>query len=196
MTDGSWHVPEMLPVALALNAVTHHSSQRTRQSNPPAWRTGNLDVWADEAGSGRGRTSRRCSISVWSSTVLRGKKAERRSWRGEEVLKMGAFLSSPNSKNQPWEHGEASKPDSSKKLLMSVPLSGYDHPSLIPGLPDEISLQILTRMPRMGYLNAKMVSRSWEAAIIDAELYRVRKELGGKVRIAVAPAPTCDHEPS
>ncbi|KAF0928360.1 hypothetical protein E2562_003180 [Oryza meyeriana var. granulata] len=48
---------------------------------------------------------------------------ERRSWRGEEVLKMGAFLSSPNSKNQPWEHGEASKPDSSKKLRMSVPLS-------------------------------------------------------------------------
>uniref|UniRef100_A0A0D9XIX6 F-box domain-containing protein n=1 Tax=Leersia perrieri TaxID=77586 RepID=A0A0D9XIX6_9ORYZ len=92
---------------------------------------------------------------------------------------MGAYLSSPNSKNQPWEHGEASKPDSSKKLRMSVPLSaGYHHPSLIPGLPDEISLQILARMPRMGYLNAKMVSRSWKDAVTGAELYRVRKELG------------------
>lgn len=93
---------------------------------------------------------------------------------------MGALLSSPNSKNQPWEHGEASKADSSKKLRMSAPplSGGYDHPGLIPGLPDEISLQILARMPRMGYLNAKMVSRSWKAAITGVELYRVRKELG------------------
>ncbi|KAL5225125.1 hypothetical protein ABZP36_011764 [Zizania latifolia] len=91
---------------------------------------------------------------------------------------MGAFLSSPNSKNQSWEQREASKPDSSKKLRLSVPLSGCDHPTLIPGLPDEISLQILARMPRMGYLNAKMVSRSWKAAITGAELYRLRKELG------------------
>ncbi|KAF8720676.1 hypothetical protein HU200_023578 [Digitaria exilis] len=92
---------------------------------------------------------------------------------------MGAFLSSPISKNQPWEHGEAPGPASSKKLrLSSIPPSGHDHPRLIPGLPDEISLQILARMPRMGYLKAKMVSRSWKTAITGEELYRLRKELG------------------
>lgn len=92
---------------------------------------------------------------------------------------MGAFLSSPISKNQPREHGEAPGLESTKKLrLSSVPPSGHDHPRLIPGLPDEISLQILARMPRMSYLKAKMVSRSWKTAIIGAELYRLRKELG------------------
>ncbi|XP_006661717.1 F-box/kelch-repeat protein At1g22040-like [Oryza brachyantha] len=91
---------------------------------------------------------------------------------------MGALLSSPSSKNQSWEHGGASEPDSSKKPRMSAPLSGCGPPRLIPGLPDEISLQILARMPRMGYMNAKMVSRSWKAAVTGAEVYRVRKELG------------------
>ncbi|TVT99428.1 hypothetical protein EJB05_55200, partial [Eragrostis curvula] len=92
---------------------------------------------------------------------------------------MGAFLSSPNSKNQPWENGEAPKPDSSKKLrLSSISPCGFHHPRLIPGLPDEISMQILARMPRMGYLKVKLVSRSWKAAITGTDLYRLRKELG------------------
>jgi hypothetical protein len=91
---------------------------------------------------------------------------------------MGAFLSSAASKDQQWEHGEAPRPDSSKKMRLSTPLCGHGHPRLIPGLLDEISLQILARMPRMGYLKAKMVSRSWKAAITGAELYRLRKELG------------------
>lgn len=92
---------------------------------------------------------------------------------------MGAFLSSATSKNQPWEHGEAPRLDSSKKMRLSARLCGHhDHSRLIPGLPDEISLQIIARMPRMGYLKAKMVSRSWKAAITNAELYRLRKELG------------------
>ncbi|RLN42377.1 F-box/kelch-repeat protein [Panicum miliaceum] len=92
---------------------------------------------------------------------------------------MGAFLSSQASKNQPREHGEAPGPESSKKLrLSSIPPCGHDNPRLIPGLPDEISLQILARMPRIGYLKAKMVSRSWKAAITGAELCRLRKEFG------------------
>ncbi|CAD6266497.1 unnamed protein product [Miscanthus lutarioriparius] len=91
---------------------------------------------------------------------------------------MGAFLSSAASKDQQWEHGEAPRPDSSKSMRLSTPLCSHGHPRLIPGLPDEISLQILARMPRMGYLKAKMVSRSWKAAITSAELYRLRKELG------------------
>ena len=93
---------------------------------------------------------------------------------------MGAFLSSAASKeqHQQWEHDEAPRPDSSKKMRVSIPLCSHGHPRLIPGLPDEISLQILARMPRMGYLKAKMVSRSWKVAITSAELYRLRKELG------------------
>ncbi|KAK3153540.1 hypothetical protein QOZ80_2BG0176780 [Eleusine coracana subsp. coracana] len=92
---------------------------------------------------------------------------------------MGAFLSFPKSKNKPWEHGEAPRPDSSKKhRLSSIPPCGFNHPRLIPGLPDEISLQILARMPRMRYLKAKLVSRSWKAAITGTDLYRLRKELG------------------
>lgn len=91
---------------------------------------------------------------------------------------MGAFLSSAAGKDQQWGHGEAPGPDSSKKMRHLTRLCSHGHPRLIPGLPDEISLQILARMPRMGYLKAKMVSRSWKAAITGAELYRLRKELG------------------
>ncbi|KAI4974273.1 hypothetical protein ZWY2020_047553 [Hordeum vulgare] len=85
---------------------------------------------------------------------------------------MGASLSFPSNGKQTSEHEEASKPGSSKKLR-----PGHYHPRLIPDLPDEISLQILARMPRMSYLSRKMVSRSWKAAITGSELYRVRKEL-------------------
>ncbi|KAM3206263.1 hypothetical protein ACQJBY_061751 [Aegilops geniculata] len=85
---------------------------------------------------------------------------------------MGASLSFPSNGKQTSEHGEASKSGSSKKLR-----PGHYHPRLIPDLPDEISLQILARMPRVRYLSSKGVSRSWKAAITGAELYRVRKEL-------------------
>lgn len=49
---------------------------------------------------------------------------------------------------------------------------------LIPHLPDEISLQILARIPRIYYLNIKGVSRSWKNAVMGPELYSLRKELG------------------
>jgi hypothetical protein len=96
---------------------------------------------------------------------------------------MGASLGSAASKDRQQEHGgEAPRPDPCKKTRLSSPLctihGSHGHPRLIPGLPDEVSLQILARMPRMGYLKAKMVSRSWKAAVTGAELYRLRKELG------------------
>lgn len=53
-----------------------------------------------------------------------------------------------------------------------------DIPRLIPTLPDEISIQILARLPKICYLEAKLVSRSWKAAITSTELYKLRKELG------------------
>lgn len=49
---------------------------------------------------------------------------------------------------------------------------------LIPSLPDEISLQILARLPRIYYLYVKLVSRSWKAAVMSRELFTLRKELG------------------
>jgi len=53
-----------------------------------------------------------------------------------------------------------------------------ENPRLISSLPDEISMQILAKIPRINYLNLKLVSRAWKAAILSVELYNVRKELG------------------
>ncbi|KAF7842613.1 F-box/kelch-repeat protein [Senna tora] len=53
-----------------------------------------------------------------------------------------------------------------------------DNPRLIPALPDEISFQILARVPRICYLNLKFVSRAWKEALVTSELYCLRKELG------------------
>ncbi|KAJ0710744.1 putative F-box domain, kelch-type beta propeller, F-box-like domain superfamily [Helianthus annuus] len=53
-----------------------------------------------------------------------------------------------------------------------------DDPRLIPGLPDETSLQILARIPRIRYLSLKAVSRSWKAAVTSPEIYNTRKQLG------------------
>lgn len=53
-----------------------------------------------------------------------------------------------------------------------------DDSRLIPSLPDEISAQILARVPRIHYLNLKSVSRAWKAALGSSELFCLRKELG------------------
>ncbi|XP_072979443.1 F-box/kelch-repeat protein At1g22040-like [Typha angustifolia] len=90
---------------------------------------------------------------------------------------MGSVLSLPTSKKQAWERCDTSQSEACKRLRMSS-IYSYENPRLIPSLPDEISLQILARVPRIFYLNIKMVSRSWKAAITSAELYQLRKELG------------------
>ncbi|CAO2815871.1 unnamed protein product [Amaranthus hypochondriacus] len=48
---------------------------------------------------------------------------------------------------------------------------------LIPSLPNEISLQILARVPRVCYSQLKLVSRIWKEAITTPEIYDLRKEL-------------------
>ncbi|XP_051132759.1 F-box/kelch-repeat protein At1g22040-like [Andrographis paniculata] len=53
-----------------------------------------------------------------------------------------------------------------------------ENPRLIPSLPDEISVQILARLPRICHFNAKLVSKSWRAALRSRELYKIRQELG------------------
>nr|XP_029117023.1 F-box/kelch-repeat protein At1g22040 isoform X2 [Elaeis guineensis] len=90
---------------------------------------------------------------------------------------MGSFLSFPVSKTQDGELSELSQNDACKRQRM---LSSYydENPRLIPALPDEISLQILARLPRIFYLNMKRVCRSWKAAITSHEVYHLRRELG------------------
>ncbi|XP_072978608.1 F-box/kelch-repeat protein At1g22040-like [Typha angustifolia] len=90
---------------------------------------------------------------------------------------MGSLLSLPNNRYQAQDYREAGRIDANKRHKMSS--GDYDeYPGLIPTLPDEISLQILARLPRIYYLNVKMVSRSWKAAITSRELLQLRRELG------------------
>jgi Kelch motif/F-box domain len=97
---------------------------------------------------------------------------------------MGALWSQPNIKTQAWEKCPSSSVDTSKRLRMTLPQAGSLQISprtdarLIPSLPDEISLQILARVPRAYYLNLRLVSWSWRNAVTDSEIYRLRKELG------------------
>ncbi|WOK97624.1 F-box/kelch-repeat protein [Canna indica] len=89
---------------------------------------------------------------------------------------MGSLLSLP-SRAQPIEYFQSSETEECKRLRM--PPSYEDESNrLIPSLPHEVSLEILARVPRICYLNMKMVSRNWKAAIIGSELYQLRKELG------------------
>ncbi|KAI7979863.1 F-box/kelch-repeat protein [Camellia lanceoleosa] len=87
---------------------------------------------------------------------------------------MGAILS---CRARNCELYEISRGEACKRQRTSS--SFYEeNPRLIPSLPDEISIQILARLPRICHLGVKSVSRSWKAAIVSPELYKVRKELG------------------
>lgn len=89
---------------------------------------------------------------------------------------MGALLSLNGPKSGANEIIEVSQSDACKRQRTS---SFWDeNPRLIPSLPDEISLQILARLPRACYLDVKLVSRSWKAAIMSTEIFKLRKELG------------------
>ncbi|XP_058096660.1 F-box/kelch-repeat protein At1g22040-like [Magnolia sinica] len=90
---------------------------------------------------------------------------------------MGALLSLAGTKTRTNEYGEISQIDTSKRQRMS---SDFDeeNPRLIPSLPDEISVQILARLPRICYLSMRLVSRSWCTAIRSPEVFQIRKELG------------------
>lgn len=90
---------------------------------------------------------------------------------------MGNILS-PNSSKTRWSGPcEVLQGDACKRQRL---LSGSceDNLRLIPSLPDEISFQILARVPRIHYLNLKLVCRAWKAAVGSSELFCVRKDLG------------------
>jgi hypothetical protein len=87
---------------------------------------------------------------------------------------MGARLSLNNSRIEPYE---VSQSELCKRQRLSLSFC-EENPRLISSLPDEISLQILARIPRINYLNLKLVSQAWKASVLSVELYNLRKELG------------------
>ncbi|GAB2247549.1 hypothetical protein Droror1_Dr00007431 [Drosera rotundifolia] len=88
---------------------------------------------------------------------------------------MGAIMSLNNSRTSSDHYNGARIPCKRQRMGSSF---GGDEDRLIPCLPNEISLQILARLPRVHYLELKLVSRGWKAAITSPELYNWRRELG------------------
>ncbi|KAL6297382.1 hypothetical protein ACE6H2_005524 [Prunus campanulata] len=90
---------------------------------------------------------------------------------------MGTILSLNHSRTRGNEPYEVLQSAPCKRPRLSS--SFYEkNPRLIPCLPDEISIQILSRIPRIHYLKLKSVSRTWKATILSAELFSLRKEMG------------------
>jgi hypothetical protein len=93
---------------------------------------------------------------------------------------MGSVLSAASTSAKSMDRNEKSGMNPSKRVKISTYEDGANPsiPRIIPTLPDELSFQILARLPRIHYLNLKMVSRAWKAAITSRELSWLRRELG------------------
>ncbi|XP_022773174.1 F-box/kelch-repeat protein At1g22040-like [Durio zibethinus] len=90
---------------------------------------------------------------------------------------MGAILSLAAARSSINDYNEVSPSESSKKLKMSSCFH-EDRSRLIPSLPDELSMQILARIPRIHYFNLRLVSQKWKATVMSPQLFKLRKELG------------------
>ncbi|XAR62197.1 hypothetical protein NMG60_11016861 [Bertholletia excelsa] len=90
---------------------------------------------------------------------------------------MGAFWSASNAKVVTSEYKEISSGETNKRQRMSTALV-EENLRLIPSLPDEISMHIFARLPRICYFNMKLVARNWKTAITSPELFHLRKALG------------------
>uniref|UniRef100_A0A5B6YTZ7 F-box domain-containing protein n=1 Tax=Davidia involucrata TaxID=16924 RepID=A0A5B6YTZ7_DAVIN len=90
---------------------------------------------------------------------------------------MGAFLSMADTKGSTSEYKEVSLGETCKRQRMS-PICYEENSRLIPSLPDEISIQIFARLPRVCYFSMKLVARNWKTALMSHELFSLRKELG------------------
>ncbi|XVE95359.1 hypothetical protein REPUB_Repub02eG0090200 [Reevesia pubescens] len=90
---------------------------------------------------------------------------------------MGAILSLAAPRSSINDYNEVSQSETCKKPKMS---SCFDEDSsrMIPSLPDELSMQILARLPRIHYFNLRLVSRKWKATVMSLQLFKLRKELG------------------
>ncbi|CAI0439223.1 unnamed protein product [Linum tenue] len=90
------------------------------------------------------------------------------------ILSLSGSGSSSGAKNS-FDKSPCNEPSKRQRVSAN---SFEGNPRLIPSLPDEISAEILARIPRIHYLKLKQVSRSWKSAILDSQLFSVRKELG------------------
>ncbi|CAO2813579.1 unnamed protein product [Amaranthus hypochondriacus] len=87
---------------------------------------------------------------------------------------MGGVFSLKSSGDSNTQHNESSTDRTSKR--QKVARCFEQNTRLIPSLPNEITLQILARVPRVHYLQLKLVSRSWKDALSTSEIYDLRKE--------------------
>lgn len=85
---------------------------------------------------------------------------------------MGALWSTPTK-----EYTEVSSSDTNKRRKVSSLLS-LGNSRLIPNLPDEISIQIFARIPRIHYFGMRLISQNWKKLLTSDELFQLRKELG------------------
>eukprot|EP01018_Ginkgo_biloba_P038011 Gb_12065 [translate_table: standard] len=88
---------------------------------------------------------------------------------------MGAFWSL--AKNRSSEELRSPQVECSKRQRLSL-RDLDERPRLISGLPDELSIRILARVPRGCYSALKLVCKTWNYVLKDSEIFELRKELG------------------
>ncbi|CDY30645.1 hypothetical protein HID58_035045 [Brassica napus] len=92
---------------------------------------------------------------------------------------MGSVMSLSCSKRKATSQDEEPSNSSRKRRKLSSSNDEEDYNCrLIPNLPDELSIQILARLPRISYSSVRLVSRRWRSAVSTSEVYALRKELG------------------
>uniref|UniRef100_A0A0E0K1G7 F-box domain-containing protein n=1 Tax=Oryza punctata TaxID=4537 RepID=A0A0E0K1G7_ORYPU len=166
---GDSHAKARTPVHASLHHLIPHPSRRRLRRSPPAaghcpelLRTSSwIPVSRDLVPSD--------GLEAWNRIFLVESE-------DKEDL-MGSVVSSANTSARSMDRHEKSGFDSNKRVKIST----YEYDSfqrIIPTLPDELSFQILARLPRLYYLKLKMVSQAWKAAITSSELSQLRRELG------------------
>lgn len=89
---------------------------------------------------------------------------------------MGAFFSTAS--RHPLQEPPSPSSTSCKRPRLAIVQTEMENAQLIPGIPDELSVGILARVPRGCHSSVRRVSRSWHEIFMSAELYNIRKELG------------------
>ncbi|BBM98193.1 hypothetical protein MPTK1_1g11590 [Marchantia polymorpha subsp. ruderalis] len=89
---------------------------------------------------------------------------------------MGAFLSYARGRGRDVADLPAAA-ESSKRPRLALGCMD-ERPQMIPGLPDEIALQIVSRVPRGCHAAMKAVCKTWHEVLAGDEIFELRRELG------------------
>ncbi|XP_039033244.1 F-box/kelch-repeat protein At1g22040-like isoform X2 [Hibiscus syriacus] len=89
---------------------------------------------------------------------------------------MGAVLSLAAPRSSMNDYNEVLQSETCKRKKLSY--FDEDNSRLISSLPDELSMHILARLPRIDYFKMRSVSRKWKATLVSPQLFSLRKELG------------------